>query len=184
MSEEEDEEAGEVGSAARSKPDTVSGLEEHQQIYLDSLDRRIQSFSRSARRRLVRFRVSAGTSLVVAAAVPVAVAAVAPGWIVAALGSVAVVIQGLQQVLQDQRSSVESHVVAVELSRARRRLAYDLGVCRSRHERRLVFDSFVDRIEDVVMAGGQNQIAILREGPLSHAAPHKRPVEVTTSENG
>lgn len=152
---------GVVGSAARTEPVEVPDLEHHQRTYLEDIDQTIRWYSWLAARRLTRYRILAISALLAAAAVPVTIAASAPGWVAAALGAAAATAQGTLQVLQDQRTGVECHGVAVELSRARRRFAYDLG--RHPAQRRIsTFDSFVREVEAISEAVDIRMINLLR----------------------
>jgi len=146
---EEEEGSADYGSALRTQPPPVPELEPHQEAYLNAIDQRVRDCSALAQRRRRRFHITAVIGLVAALLVPVLIAANAPGWAAAALGAVAALSQGLQQLVQDQRFSVGAHTAAVELSRARRHAAYELGKCTSRSTQRRVFDAFVARIEEI-----------------------------------
>jgi hypothetical protein len=168
---EEEEGGGDVGSAYRAKQIPIPALEPHQQAYLDAVDQKIRAYSSLAARRLVRFRIAATGGLIAALLVPVVIATGAPGWIAAVLGAVAAMSQGLQQIFQDQRHAVGAHAVAVELSRARRRVGYALGKCATRSAQRSTFDAFVERVEDITETGDEHLIGILRNEAMPASLP-------------
>jgi hypothetical protein len=175
--EEEEEDGGVVGSAHRSRPvlEPAPVLEPHQQVYLDGIDRKIRLYSGLAVKRLTRFRLTSAAGLVAALLVPVAVAAGAPSWAAAGLGAMAAISQGLQQILQDQRYSVEAHALAVGLSRARRTASYTLGNCTTKSAQRRAFDSFVEHVEDITGAGDERLIGVLRSGSATTSSPDRPP---------
>src|SRR5450432_1163989 len=127
LEEEEGEGVGLVGTYRRGSAQLLTGLLPHQSSYLSQVDDLIAGYSENGRRRLRRYYLSSVAALCAAASVPVAVAAGSPGWLVASFGGAAVVAQGLQQVLQDQRLGVASHILAVQLSQSVRRFTYRLG---------------------------------------------------------
>jgi hypothetical protein len=158
--EEEEEEGGDIGAAARSAPAEIADLDRHQREYLAAVDQITTTFSRGAAHRLLRARSMDGAALAAAGLVPVAIAADLPSLIAAMLGALAAICQGSQQMLQDRRQAVEMHSMAVGLSRARRRLAYNLGRF-GRSDRDAVFDRFVAEAEDVSGKVGDRLISVL-----------------------
>ena len=161
--EEEEEGGGLVGSYA-PRPQATRGLLPHEKAYLSGVDELAAAYSRTARIRLRRFYALSVTALACASSVPVAVAAGAPGWAVAALGAAAAVAQGSEQLLRDQRLSAETHAMAVLLSQQIRRFRYRFNAT-SKAEQRAIFERFVEEVEGIHETQGTALVELMRHAP-------------------
>lgn len=148
---EEEEQDGDIGSAIRAPSLDINLTDPVRQQYLDEISLSIVRRSRAARRARRRFLASNGVSIAAAGAVPVLVAMPAPSWIVGVAGGVAALVQGLQQLLQDGRISVEHHLVAVGLSSAKRLFLLDLVT----EEEEVAFAKFAAEAEQVFATSRQ-----------------------------
>jgi hypothetical protein len=145
--EEEEEAEGDVGFTPRPKP-PPRGLRLHEREFLQEVDEQILRYSRLAQIRLRVAQSLASVTLAATVAIPVVVAANLAGWIVAVLAAVAAFAQGVQQVRQDQRLGVESHLIAVDLTRAARK--YRRSVTRYPASKRdELFDDFTQEVDDI-----------------------------------
>jgi len=143
--EEEGEEVGDFGSALRTPSLPIELADPNRQRYLDAISSSILSQSRAAQRARRRFLLSNAVSIASAGAVPVVVAMPAPGWVAGALGGLAALVQGLQQLLQDGRMSLEHHVLAVKLSAAKRLLLLALTT----QDEEMAFGRFASEVEQL-----------------------------------
>jgi|SRR5579859_1056846 len=144
---EEEEEEGDVGFTPPPKP-PPRGLRLHEREFLQEVDEQILRYSRLAQIRLRVAQSLASVTLAATVAIPVIVAANLAGWIAAALAAVAAFAQGVQQVRQDQRLGVESHLISVDLTRAARK--YRRSVTRYPAAKRdELFDDFVQEVDDI-----------------------------------
>ncbi|MFE6234240.1 hypothetical protein [Cellulosimicrobium sp. NPDC057862] len=101
------------------------------------------------------------TALSASAGVPVAVAAGAPGWVLASLGAVAAVSQASQQLLRGRELGTQSHAIAVALSRALRRLRFDSGAI-TEYQQRRVFEALVEETEGLLSSQDDRMLELMR----------------------
>ncbi len=168
--EEEDEEEGEPGSYDGARVEPPAGTLPHEAQYLDSVYEAMGSYSRTAKRRLRRYYLMNTLALASSGAVPVAVAASSPGWVVAALGGVAVTAQGVQQLLHDHEIGAESHALAVALGRALRRFHFRAGASTGEGQRAL-FAELVEVVEDLRVGHGTVVLDLVRRGAEATILP-------------
>ncbi|WP_251744969.1 SLATT domain-containing protein [Frankia sp. AiPs1] len=166
LEEEEGEGAGLVGTYDREDLYRPDDMRPNQAAYLDSIEKMTERYSRKARFRLRRYFATSTGAIACASAVPVVVAAGFPSWITAALGALAAVVQGIQQILQDQRLGAESHAIAVEMSTALRRFRYEAEEVPER-ERDTSFHALVDQVEEIQRLSGARMLALMREKSAS-----------------
>jgi hypothetical protein len=167
--EEEEEEGGVFGFTPLPKP-PPRGLRLHEREFLQEVEEQILRYSRLARIRLRVAQPLASVTLAATVAIPVIVAANLVGWIAAALAAVAAFAQGVQQVRQDQRLGVESHLIAVGLTRATRK--YRRSVTRyPASERDELFDDFVQEVDDIHSQARPRILETLAAMPNSDKAP-------------
>ncbi len=151
-----------------------TGLRPNEEAYLASVERLIDRYTQDGRRRLRRYVLSSVAAMAFASAVPVAIAADASGWVAASLGGAAALALGLQQLLQDQRLGTECHAMAVDLSRAVRRLRYQSDGL-SADELRRWFRTFMAEVEEADHAHGSTMLDLMRQGGgrSNQPAPHR-----------
>ncbi|MCK9898416.1 SLATT domain-containing protein [Frankia sp. AgB32] len=175
--EEEEEGAGLVGTYDGEDKYRPDDMRPNQVAYLESIEKMTERYSRMAHFRLRRYFATSAGAIACASAVPVVVAARFPGWIAAALGALAALAQGIQQILQDQRLGAESHAIAVEMSTALRRFRYEAEEVPER-ERDASFRTFVDQMEEIQHLSGSRMFELMRE----HNAPTNSSVVRTAAD--
>ena len=111
-----DETIGYFGSGAAKPYKPLEIKDPGRAEYVANIESAIAEHSRLARLLRRRYLLSASVSIVAAGAVPVCVAVPVSAWLTALLGGVAAAVQGIQQLLQDGRLSVEHHLLAGRLS--------------------------------------------------------------------
>jgi hypothetical protein len=163
LTEEEEEDPGEPGSHSRGSAPGQQELQGALKEYVDDLDGRIERYSRNARRRLKRYRLSVLASTALALGVPIAVAADSPGWIVAALGSGAAFIQVVLQVTQDYRSGTEQHVAGVQLSSCLRR--FTTTALLDGPPTKVSVREFIAEVEQIEGSLAKEVAAVMRQEP-------------------
>ena len=164
--EEEEEGAGLIGGYGSRRPRALpESLLEHERAYLNSVDDYIAAYSRNGKIRRRRYVLLSIAALGCASSVPVSVAANAPGWVAAGLGAGAAILQGSEQLLQDQRIGAESHAMAVLLSQELRRFLYKVRPL-SDSQIRAAFNKFVDQTEEIHDKQGSVLLELIRQdGP-------------------
>lgn len=170
LHEEEEEGGGLIGAYDAIPKSPPAGALAHEQEYLSTVHDLTVAYSRNGKKRLRRFHVLLVTALIAASAVPVAVAAGAPGWSVAALGALAAVCQGSQQLLQDHQMAIESHAMATSLSRALRRFRFEAGAT-TEFRQRAVFEDLNKTVEAILESRGSALIEVLRQRPSTSHQP-------------
>lgn len=148
LEEEDGEDAGDFGSFRRSSKDELGMVPDDLRPLVSDVERRIERISAAGRRRMRRHHTLVGLSATLTGGVPVAVAAGGPAWLTAALGSLAVLAQGLAQLAQNHRVGVEQHLLAVQMSAILRRFKNRLLLAADFEPQREVSD-FLRALDDV-----------------------------------
>jgi hypothetical protein len=141
-----------------------SGLREEDKEYVEWVEEFVQWKSRSAHRRVTRYRALTVVAAVSALAVGLVVASPAPDWVAALLGFVSSSALVVETVLQDQKFGLVDHVTAVKLQHALRdfRFAFDESHDTTERER---FEAFRQEVEAIKESEGAKAIELMRNEP-------------------
>lgn len=150
-----------VSDSAPVVEGNLSSLDAYQLSYLERIEGALVRHSRWARRFRRRFWTLSLLSIATAGSIPVVIAAGLPAWIAAVLGALTATTQGVEQLLQDQKRSIETHTVAVNLTRLSRTLRYNLGKTTDSSTRSELFDEFFAESESILEVGSNRILAAL-----------------------